>query len=80
MPCSLFPSHSLSLLASFSQLKLIKTARRLTMGESRLTSLSSMKMNRDRCNELTSPANIKKLTQDFMLNPRRIKLPFMLAD
>ncbi len=64
---------------SFSQLKLIKTDRRSTMGESRLSSLSLMKINRDRCNDLTSPCKIKILVQEFVrANPKRMKLPFML--
>ena len=66
---------------SFSQLKLIKTACRSTMVESRLSSLSLMKMNRDRCNKLMNPCNIKKLVEKFaMRNPKRIRLPFMLSD
>ena len=66
---------------SFSQLKLIKTAHRSTMVESRLSSLSLMKMNRDRCNKLMNPCNIKKLVEKFaMRNPKRIRLPFMLSD
>ncbi len=40
---------------SFSQLKLIKTARRATMTEGRLSSLALMKINRERC---TYPAFI----------------------
>ena len=39
---------------SFSQLKLIKSARRATMSESRLSSLALMKIDRERCNELLS--------------------------
>ena len=66
---------------SFSQLQLIKTARRSTMSESRLSSLSLMKINRDRCNELTTPCKIKTLVTEFAkANPKRIKLPSMLAD
>ena len=66
---------------SFSQLKLIKTARRATMTESRLSSLCLMKINRDRCNKLTSLENIGELVKTFVqLHPRRMKLPFMLQD
>ena len=66
---------------SFSQLNLIKTARSSTMGESRLSSLSLMKINRDRCNELSTPCKLKTLVTEFAkANPKRIKLPFILAD
>ena len=58
-----------------------KTARRATMSESRLSSLALMKINRERCNELLSKENMKKLIQSFsQLHPRRMKLPFMLPD
>jgi len=64
---------------SFSQLKLIKTACRSTMTESRLASLALMKINRDRCNQLKSPDNIKELVKNFtQLHPKRMKLPFLL--
>lgn len=66
---------------SFSQLKLIKTARRATMSESRLSALALMKINRDRCNELVSRENITELVKTFaQLHPRRMKLLFMLQD
>ena len=66
---------------SFSQLKLIKTARRTTMSESRLSSLALMKINRERCNTLLCEKNMKRLVQSFgQLHPRRMKLPFMLPD
>ncbi len=66
---------------SFSQLKLIKTARRATMSESRLGSLALMKINRDRCNQLLSVENMKKLVASYsQLHPRRMKLPFILPD
>ena len=66
---------------SFSQLKLIKTARRTTMTESRLAGLSLMKINRDRCNALTSETKMRELVKSFsQLHPRRMKLPFMLSD
>ena len=65
----------------FSQLKLIKTARCATLSESRLSSLALMKVNLERCNELLSEKNVKELVQSFsQLNPRRMKLPFMLHD
>ena len=66
---------------SFSQLKLIKTARRATMSESRLSALALMKMNRDHCNKLLSEENMRELVKTFaQLHPRRMKLPFMLQD
>ena len=66
---------------SFSQLKLIKTARRATMSESRLSALALMKINRDRCTRLTSEEKIKELVRSFMqLHPRRMRLSFMLID
>ena len=66
---------------SFSQLKIIKTARRTTMSESRLSSLALMKINRNRCNQLLTVENMGKLIKTFIqLHPRRIKLPFMLPD
>ena len=54
---------------SFSQLNLIKTARRSTMTEleSRLSSLALMKINRERCNELLSEQNMKKLVTSFVV-------------
>ncbi len=66
---------------SFSQLKLIKTARRSTMTELRLSSLALMKINRDHCNNLSSEKKIKELVKAFaQLHPRKIKLPFLLQD
>ena len=67
---------------SFSQLKLIKTCRRSNMLSSRLSGLSLMKINRDRCEKLQQcPVKLRELVQAFyQLHPRRIKLPFMLAD
>lgn len=63
---------------SFSHLK---TARRSTMTEARLTSLAMMKINRDRCNKLTSTEKMRELVKTFaQQHPRRIKLPFMLQD
>ena len=60
---------------SFSQLKLIKTARRATMTESRLSGLALMKINRDRCNALTSETKMRELVNSFcQLHPRRMKL------
>lgn len=46
---------------SFSQLDLLKTARRSTMSGNRLSSLALMKINHDRCNSLTTPENMKLL-------------------
>ena len=66
---------------SFSQLKLVKTARRATMSESRLSFLCLMKINRERCHELLSEKNMKELVKSFSnVDPRRMKLPFMLPD
>ena len=66
---------------SFSPLKLIKTARRATMSQSRLSGLTLMKINRDRCNKLLSEENMRELVKTFVqLHPRRMKLPFMLQD
>ena len=63
---------------SFSQLNLIKTAHRTVMTGSRLTSLALMKINRDRCNELLSDDNMKKLVSRFaQLHPIRLRLPCM---
>ena len=67
---------------SFSQLKLVKTARRATTSESRLSSLALMKINRKRCNELLSDEEkMNELVRLFaQLHPRRMKLCFMLPD
>ena len=66
---------------SFSQLKLVKTARRSVMTESRLSGLALMKLNRERCNSLSSEGRIKEVVRRFaQAYPRRIKLPFMLTD
>ena len=66
---------------SFSQLKLIKTARRATMTGDRLSGLALMKINRDRCSALSSETGMRDLVKSFcQLHPRRMKLPFMLAD
>ena len=66
---------------SFSQLKLIKTSRRSTMTDSRLTGLALMKINRDHCVRLSSAERMEQLVKSFtQLHPRRMKLSFMLAD
>ncbi len=66
---------------SFSQLKLIKTPHRSTTSAIRLSGLSLIKMNRDICDKLNSPSQMKALVQQFyQLHPRRMKLPFMLVD
>ena len=66
---------------SFSQLKLIKTSLRSTMSGHRLSGLALMKINRYLCEKLSSPGNMRKLVETFMqLHPRRMKLPFVLAD
>ena len=66
---------------SFSQLKLVKTARRSTMSESRLSALALMKINQDRCNKVSSGENIKELVKtSAQLHLRRMKLSFMLGD
>ena len=50
---------------SFSQLKLIKTSRHSTMTDSRLSGLALMKINRDRCNKLTSAERMEELVRSF---------------
>ena len=66
---------------SFSQLKLIKTSLRSTMTNNRLTGLFLMKINRDSCRVLSSTPKIQEVVKSFsQLQPRRMKLPFMLAD
>lgn len=67
---------------SFSQLKTIKTSRRSTMSSRRLGGLALMKINRRECETLQkSPLRMKELVVNFnCLNPRRMKLPFVLAD
>ena len=65
---------------SFSQLKLIKTSRRSTMTDSRLSGLALMKINRDRCNKLSSAEKMELVRSFMQLHPKRMKLSFMLAD
>ena len=66
---------------SFSQLKLIKNSRCSTMSDSRLTGLALMKINRDRCNNLTTAEKMTEFIKSFIqLHPRRMKLSFLLAD
>ena len=66
---------------SFSQLKLIKTSHRTTMTNNRLSGLALIKINRERSIKLSSEEEMKELVKAFaQLHPRRIKLPFMLAD
>ena len=66
---------------SFSQLKLIKTAQRATMTESRLSGLAMMKINCDCCTALISETKMRELVKSLcQMHPRRMKLPFMLAD
>ena len=66
---------------SFSQLDLLRTARRSTMSGNRLSSLALMKINRNRCNSLTTPIKLKYLVDTFArLHPRRMRLSFMLGD
>ena len=67
---------------SFSQLKLIKTAYRSTMTADRLSGMALMKINRPYCEMLQqSPSKLKELVQSFkQLHPRRMKLPFIIAD
>ena len=49
--------------------------------ESRLSSLCLMKIDRDRCNKVTSVENIGELVKTFVqLLPQKMKLPFMLQD
>ena len=43
--------------------------------------LPLMKINRHRCNQLTTPIKMKQLVDSFaQLHPRRVALSFMLAD
>ena len=64
---------------SFSQLKLIKTSRRLTITADRLSGLSLMKINWGHC-EKPQQFHMKELVQSFnQLHPRRMKLPFLLS-
>ena len=43
--------------------------------------LPLMKINRHRCNQLTTPIKMKQLVDYFaQLHPRRVALSFMLAD
>ena len=67
---------------SFSQLKLIKTSLRSTMTDNRLNGLAIMKINRELCEKIhKSPEKMRVLVKSFaMLHPRRMKLPFLLAD
>ena len=66
---------------SFSQLKLIKTSRRSTMTEDRLSALSLIKINQARLEKLRTSSNMAKLVQTFyQLHPRRMKLEFLLSD
>ena len=66
---------------SFSQLKLIKTSNRSTMTDKRLSGLALMRINRDRCNKMTSAEKMKDLVRSFaQLHPSWMKLSFMLAD
>ena len=67
---------------SFSQLKLIKTSLRSTMTDNRLNGLAIMKINRELCEKIhKSPERMRVLVKSFaMLHPRRMKLPFLLAD
>ena len=67
---------------SFRQLKLIKTSHRSAMSDDRLSGLALMKINQDRCEKLQySPDKMKQLVKLFaQAHPRRMKLPFVLAD
>ena len=66
---------------SYSQLKLIKTSHRFPMGNSRLSGLALMKINRDLCNTLATREKITKLVKSFcQLHPRRMKLPFLFTE
>ena len=67
---------------SFSQLKLIKTSHRSTTSAHRLSGLALMKINREKCNRIsTSSTEMKALVLSFhQMHPRRMKLPFMLED
>jgi hypothetical protein len=67
---------------SFSQLKLIKTTLRSTMSEGRLSGLSLMKINLQKCNEMTqSQTKMNKLVDLYaQTHSRRMKLSFTIAD
>ena len=67
---------------SFSQIKLIKNSIRATMNDERLNGLALMKINRGRCENIQrSEDKVRELVQSFArLHPRRMKLPFILAD
>ncbi len=52
-----------------SERRLIKTARRSTMTELRLSSLALLKINRDRCNNLSSEVNMRGLVKSFAQLP-----------
>ena len=80
--CLTFPITSCESERSFSQLKLIKSYRRSTMTEERLSGLALMKINRKYCEKVySSPQKMSMLVQQFhQLHPRRMKLPFILAD
>ena len=66
---------------SFNQLKLIKTSYRSIMTNNRLGGLALMNINRGYCNELSSEEKIKNIVKLFaQLDPKRIKLPFILSD
>lgn len=66
----------------FSQLKLVKSCCRSTMSTNRLSGLAPMKINRFRCDKLsTSQSELDELVYEFMqLYPRQLKLHFLLAD
>ena len=66
---------------SFSQLDLLKTARRSTMYSNKLNSLALMKTNCDHCNSLTTPMKLKHLVNTFArFHPRRMMLSFTMGD
>jgi hypothetical protein len=67
---------------SFSQLKLIKTDKRSTMSENRLSGLALMKVHQNLCNKLEFDGNkMGELVKSFeQLHPRKMKLSFVLAD
>ena len=66
---------------SFSQLRLIKTPHRSTMTSKRFSGLVLMKINRDVCEALHSPLQVKELIQLFKeQHPRRMQMSCVLDE
>lgn len=58
------------------------TIKMSTMTSDRLSGLAMMKINRDQCQQLQdSPGKLSQMVEIFaQVNPRRMKLPFVLYD